>query len=92
MLSLVAAILFPPVTVIDTAPEPEVAYEFAFAAQAGESREAMTERLYAEALDYCREATRDAGVPGAARDCARQLSADVTAQMDDRAYATFAQN
>ena len=90
MLSLIAAILFPPVTVIETAPEPRVAYEFAFAAHAGEDRDAMTERLRAEAADYCRDATRAAGVPGEANACARTLTAAVTERMDDAAYATLA--
>ena len=90
MLSLIAAVLFPPVTVIETAPEPQVAYEFAFAPEAGESRAASTERLREEAMDYCRDATRAAGVPGEASACARVLVADVTGRLDDAAYATLA--
>ena len=90
MLAIIAAMLYPPVTVIETEPAPQVAYEFAFAAEAGETREETTERLQEEALGYCRAATRAAGVPGEARACARQLVAQVTAEMDDDAYATFA--
>ena len=92
MLSLFAAMLFPPVDLIEQpAPEP-VAYEFAFAARAGESRDAMQERLRTEAADYCREAARAANVRGEARSCARQVVADVTERMDQAAYATFASN
>ena len=92
MLSLIAAMMFPPVTVIEPVAEPQLAYEFAFATEAGESREAMQDRLRGEAMDYCRSATRAAGVPGEARACARTLVAEVTDRADDDAYATFAQN
>ena len=92
MIALFAAMLFPPVDVIDQPVAEPVAYEFAFAAEAGESRAAMQDRLRAEAMDYCRDAARAAGVPGEARNCARQVTAQVTARMDDAAYATFASN
>lgn len=90
MLALIATMLYPPVTVIEADPAPQVAYEFAFAAEAGETPEEMTERLQEEALDYCRAATRAAGVPGEASACARQVVAQVTEEMDDEAYVTLA--
>ena len=90
MFALAALLLYPPVTVIEAEPAPQVAYEFAFAAEASESRAETTERLQQEALSYCRAATRAAGVPGEARACARQLVAQVTEEIEDDAYATFA--
>ena len=92
MLSLFAAMLFPPVTVIDQAPAEPVAYEFAFAAQAGESRADMQDRLREEATDYCRDALRAADVRGQTAACARQVAEQVTEQMDEAAYAVFAAN
>ena len=92
MLTLIAALLFPPVDVIEQPAAEPVAYEFAFAAAPGESRADMQDRLRTEAMDYCRDALREAGVRGEASACARQVTAQVTERMDDAAYAVFAAN
>lgn len=90
MIALLTALMLPPFVVAEAAPNTPVPYEFAFAAEAGESRAEVQERLREEAMDYCRVVARDAGVPGEAASCARKVVEQVTAQLDDAAYATFA--
>ena len=92
MLTLLAALVLPPFVMAEPAVEAPVAYEFAFAAEAGESRGEMQDRLQEEATRYCRDVMRAAGVEGEAGACARQIVAQVTVALDDAAYATFASN
>lgn len=92
MLTLIATMLFPPVDVIEQPVAQPVAYEFAFSPEAGETSDETNIRLREEAMDYCRAATRAAGVRSEASNCARLVVAQVTARMGDATYATFASN